>query len=238
MITNLNKYFDHSLLKPETTLKDIIKLCHEAMENQFFGIAINPYWVSAASKELAGSDVKIISVSGFPLSANRTDVKVIEAYKGAYDGAHEIDMVANIGLLASGEYNLVEQEIAEVRRILPDEIALKVIIEAPRISPSAQIEATKAIINAGAQFVKTATGFFGGATVEVVKRLKETTEGKIKVKASGGIRTLADTYALIKAGADRIGSSASVEIMREYKKETMTGLDNKTEKEEQSGYNY
>jgi len=215
-IDNPNRYFDHSLLKPETDLKGIIRLCHEAMEYEFLGVAINPYWVIAAKKELAGSGVKIISVAGFPLSANRTDVKIFEAIKGIEDGADEIDMVANVGLLASGDYRTVEKEIAEVRKSLPDSIVLKVIIEAPRISPEAQINAVKAVINGGAQFVKTATGFFGGATVEIVKRLKDASAGQIKVKASGGIRTLNDTIALINAGADRIGSSASVEIMREY----------------------
>ncbi|MCX6826091.1 MAG: deoxyribose-phosphate aldolase [candidate division Zixibacteria bacterium] len=216
MIGNLNLYFDHSLLMPETDLKGIIKLCHEAKEHKFFGIAINPYWVADAKRELSGSDVRIISVTGFPLSANRVDIKVIEAVKGVEDGADEIDMVANIGRLASGDYQMVEKEIYEVRRNLPKKIILKVIIEAPKISPQNQIEAVKAVVNGGAQFVKTATGFFGGATVEIVKRLREAADGKLKIKASGGIRTLADTEALIMAGADRIGSSASVKIMKEY----------------------
>jgi deoxyribose-phosphate aldolase len=217
MIENLNRYFDHSLLKSETDLKAIFKICHEAIDHRFFGIAINPCWVASAKKELAGSGVKIISVSGFPLSANRTDVKVIEAVKGVEDGADEIDMVVNIGWLYSGEYRAAEEEIYEVRRNLADDIILKVIIEAPRISPEAQVAAVKAVINGGAQFVKTATGFFGGAKVEIVKRLKEAAKGQVKVKASGGIRTLADTEGLIAAGADRIGSSASVEIMREWR---------------------
>ncbi len=104
-INKLNEYFDHSLLKPETGLADIISLCREAIDHKFFGIAINPYWVSAAKNELSGSGVKIISVAGFPLSANRTDVKLYEALKGVEDGADEIDMVANIGLLAAGEYS-------------------------------------------------------------------------------------------------------------------------------------
>ena len=216
MIENLNRCFDHSLLTPETDEKAIIRLCREAVKHDFFGIAINPYWVVRAKKELSRSGVKIISVSGFPLSANTIRIKVAEAIKGVEDGAHEIDMVANIGLLASGEYRKVEDEIHQVRRSLPDGIVLKVIIEAPKISPEAQIEAVKAIINAGAHFVKTATGFFGGATVDVVKRLYEAAGGAIKIKASGGIRTLQQTEELISAGADRIGSSASVKIMKEY----------------------
>jgi len=217
MIEKLNRYFDHSLLTPETDHRAIVQLCREAIDNDFFGIAINPFWVQLAREELSDSNVKIVSVSGFPLSANTTDVKVAEAVKGVEDGADEIDMVANIGLLASGEFNLVEDEIYQVKRALPKNIILKVIIEAPKISPEAQIEAVKAIANAGANFVKTATGFFGGATVEMVERLKETANGQIKVKASGGIRTLADTEALIYAGANRIGSSASVAIMKELR---------------------
>ncbi len=215
MIKNLNRYFDHALLYPETDLKAIINLCREAMEYDLFGIAINPYWVVEAKKELADSDVKIISVSGFPLSANRTDIKIAEAVKGVEDGADEIDMVANIGLLAMGEYKKVEDEILSVRKVLSDNILLKVIIEAPRISPETQIEAVKAVINGGAQYVKTATGFFGGATVEMVKRLYKAAENQIKVKASGGIKNLAETEVLIEAGAERIGSSSSVAIMKE-----------------------
>jgi len=215
MIKDLNRYFDHALLYPEVDLKAIINLCQEAKKYDMFGIAINPYWVINAKKELAGSDVKIISVAGFPLSANRTDIKVAEAVKGVTDGADEIDMVANIGLLAMGQYKKVEEEIRSIRKELPDNILLKVIIEAPKISTETQIEAVKVVINGGAQYVKTATGFFGGATVEMVKRLHKTAENQIKVKASGGIKSLADMEALIEAGAERIGTSSSVAIMKE-----------------------
>lgn len=216
MRENLNRYFDHSLLRPETDLNGIIRLCNDAIKYDFFGIAINPYWVVYARKELAGSRVRIISVSGFPLSASTTEIKIAEAAKGVEDGADEIDMVANVGLLAMGDYRKVEEEIALVRKNLPGHIILKVIIEAPLISPAAQLEVVKAIINAGAEYVKTATGFFGDTTVEMVRRLHEAAKGQIKIKASGGIRTLVDTEALIRTGADRIGSSASVGIMKEY----------------------
>src|SRR3989304_773378 len=118
MITDLSQYFDHSILKSETSLKDIIKVCREAKENRFYGIAINPCWVADAKKELAGGEVRIISVSGFPLSANRTDVKVLEAVRGIEDGADEIDMVANVGWLVSGEFKKVESEINQIRRNL------------------------------------------------------------------------------------------------------------------------
>ncbi|MEW5923222.1 MAG: deoxyribose-phosphate aldolase [Candidatus Zixiibacteriota bacterium] len=213
---NLNKYFDHSILTPETDQKAIEKICREATKYNFFGIAINPFWVPLAKRGLSNTDVKIVSVSGFPLSANSTIIKVAEAIKGVEDGADEIDMVANVGLMVSGKFNEVEDEIYRVKKELPNHIVLKVIIEAPKLSPVAQVEAVRAVINGGADFVKTATGFFGGATVDVVRRLKETANGQIKVKASGGIRTLADTIALINAGADRIGSSSSVAIMEEF----------------------
>jgi len=216
MVKNLNLYFDHALLYPDTNLKGIIGLCDEAKEYNLFGIAINPYWVKAAREELVGTDVRIISVSGFPLSANRADIKVAEAVMGVEDGADEIDMVANVGLLTMGEFGKVEKEIVAVRKSLPDNIILKVIIEAPRLPQDIQIEAVKAVINGGAQFVKTATGFFGGATVKMVKRLYQAAENQIKVKASGGIKTLADAEAMIEAGADRLGSSSSAAIMREY----------------------
>lgn len=215
MIENLNRYFDHALLHSEVDLKGIARLCHEAIEYKLYGIAINPYWVADAKKELAGSEVKIISVSGFPLSANRSNIKVAEAANCVEDGADEIDMVANIGLLTMGEFGKVEKEILAHRRALPDEVLLKVIIECPKISPEIQIEAVKAVINGGAQYVKTATGFFGGATVEMVRRLHEAADNQIKVKASGGIRTLEETMSLIEAGAERIGSSSSVKIMNE-----------------------
>jgi len=217
MIEHLERYFDHALLYPDVDRIGIDRLCREAIEYDLFGIAINPYWVRAARTELSGSKVKIISVAGFPLSASRTDIKVAEAVAGVEDGADEIDMVANVGLLRMGEYSQVEREIREIRRSLPDHIPLKVIIEAPKLPPEIQIEATKTVINGGARFVKTATGFFGGASPEMVRRLAETAAGKIKVKASGGIRNLADTLALIEAGAERIGSSASVTIMNEYR---------------------
>lgn len=212
----LNQYFDHSLLGPETKRADIAALCADAIKYNFFGIAINPYWVRGAHQDLSGSDIKIISVSGFPLSANRTKIKIAEAVCGVEDGADEIDMVANIGLLAMGEYQKVESEIFRIKNELPTEVLLKVIIEAPKISEVAQIEAVKVVVNAGADYVKTATGFFGEATVETVARLHTAADGKIKVKASGGIRDLKTTDALIKAGAERIGSSASVAIMKEY----------------------
>jgi deoxyribose-phosphate aldolase len=216
MINNLNKYFDHARLTPETTSGDIRQLCREAIEHSFYAVAVNPFWVKQAYGELKDSEVKILSVSGFPLSAATTGIKVAEAMQGVRDGADEIDMVANIGLLIDGEYEKVAKEISQLRKALPDYNILKVIIEAPKLSPEIQVRAAEAVIDGGADYVKTCTGFFGGATADMVKRLHEAVGDRIKIKASGGIKTLSDTIALIEAGAERIGSSSSAAIMKEY----------------------
>ena len=215
ILKDLNLRFDHAALKPEVDEKTIAELCRQAMEHNLYSVAINPVWVKTAADLLKGSPVKILSVSGFPLGAARTDVKVIEAIKGVSDGAHEIDMVANVGWLVSGYFREAEDEIRIVRENLPHHVVLKVIIEAGSLSRAQQIEATRCVVAAKAQFVKTCTGFFGGATVEQVQTLKEAADGQIEVKASGGIRTLAQCLKLLEAGATRLGSSASVEIMQE-----------------------
>lgn len=214
-LANLNRRFDHAALKPEVDESAVRRLCREAVEHDFYSVAINPVWVQTAADELIGSAVKILSVAGFPLSAARTDVKLFEALKGVDDGAHEIDMVANVGWMVSDRFKEVEKEIAEIRSKLPFNVLLKVIIEAGKLTTEQQIEATKCVINGGAQFVKTCTGFFGGATVEQVRTLYDAAAGQIEVKASGGIRTLDQCRDLLAAGATRLGSSSSVEIMRE-----------------------
>ena len=212
---NLNRLLDHSALHPEVDEKAIQILCQEAIRYDFHAIAVNPAWTRLAAGLLPGTRVKLLSVAGFPIGANRNDIKVTEATKGVSDGAHEIDMVANIGWLVSGEYRKVEAEINEVRQALPYNVLLKVIIEAGKLSQQQQIEATRAVINGGAQFVKTCTGFFGGATAEQVRTLHGASEGQIEVKASGGIRAAQQCYQLLEAGAARLGSSSSVSIMQE-----------------------
>ncbi|MDH3891749.1 MAG: deoxyribose-phosphate aldolase [candidate division Zixibacteria bacterium] len=214
-MNKLNRRFDHAALKPEVDEAAVRTLCKEAIENDFYSVAINPVWVRTAADELKGSAVKILSVAGFPLSAARTDVKLFEAIKGVDDGAHEIDMVANVGWMVSDRFKEVETEIAEIRSKLPFNVVLKVIIEAGKLTTEQQIEATKCIINAGAQFVKTCTGFFGGATLEQIRTLHEAAAGQIEVKASGGIRTLEQCREFLAAGATRLGSSSSVAIMGE-----------------------
>jgi deoxyribose-phosphate aldolase len=215
VLEHLNRRFDHAALQPEVTERNIITLCREAHDHNFYSVAVNPVWVTPATRELAGSGIIVLSVSGFPLGASRTDVKVSEAVKGVADGAGEIDMVANIGRLVSGEYAKVEQEVAEVRRNLPYNVVLKVIIEAGKLSREQQIGATRCVAAGGAQFVKTSTGFFGGATVEQVRTLHNTAAGQIEVKASGSIRSLSQCVELLNAGATRLGSSASVAIMKD-----------------------
>ncbi len=217
ILADLNRRFDHAALKPEVDEKTVRKLCREAIEHDFYSVAINPAWIRTAADELRGSNVKILSVAGFPLSAARTEVKLFEAVKGVDDGAHEIDMVANVGWLVSNRFKEVEAEISEIRNKLPFNIVLKVIIEAGKLSIEQQVEAVKCVIYGGAQFVKTCTGFFGGATVEQVQTLHKAAGGKIEVKASGGIRTLEQCRELLAAGATRLGSSASVDIMAELK---------------------
>lgn len=217
VLADLNRRFDHSLLSPEVDESSIINLCHEAVDYDFYSVAVNPVWVRMAADELAGTNVRVLSVAGFPLSAARPDVKAFEATRGVADGASEIDMVANIGWLSADRYGDVEEEIRLVREALPYNVVLKVIIEAGKLLPQQQREATKSVINGGAQFVKTCTGFFGGVTVEQVGTLVEAARGQIEVKASGGIKTLRQCRDLLKAGATRLGSSSSASIMEELK---------------------
>lgn len=214
LLKDLNRRFDHAALKPEVTEVDIVRLCKEAREYELFAVCVNPVWVARCREELALSSVRIVSVAGFPLGANRTDVKVDEAVRAVADGAHEIDMVANIGSILDGRMTEVAREIRAVRDALAFNVVLKVIIEAGLLSRVQMEAATRAVIDGGAQFVKTSTGFFGGATVEQVRNLARAAEGKVAVKASGGIRTAADCLAMIEAGAERLGSSSSVAIMR------------------------
>jgi deoxyribose-phosphate aldolase len=216
-ITNLNRRIDHAALKPETTAKEIKRLCFEARQFGFYAVAVNPVWVPLAREELSNSGVKTVSVSGFPLGASRTDIKVTEAVRATSDGAHEIDMVANIGWLVEGEFTRVEDEISTVRKNLPYNVVLKVIIESGLLTLARQLGGVAAVVNGGAQFVKTSTGFFGGVTTQQVTTLARAARGQVEIKASGGIRTLDQCRQLLEAGASRLGSSASVEIMKDLR---------------------
>ena len=205
---------DHTLLKPEATDEQIIKVCREARENKFASVCINPSYVKLASEQLKGSGVKVCTVIGFPLGANDTRVKAYEAKIAIEDGANEVDMVINVGKLKAKDYEYVKNDIKAVVNEARGKALAKVIIETCLLTDEEKVKVCKLAMEAGADFVKTSTGFNkGGATVEDVKLMYETVAPKLKVKASGGIRTTEDAIKMIEAGASRIGASASISIM-------------------------
>lgn len=210
---NLAKYIDHTLLKPQADQTAIKTLCDEARQYGFFSVCINPYWVSFCKKQLAGSDVKVCTVIGFPLGATTTASKVFEAKDALKNGADELDMVINIGALKSGDYETVLQDIKAVRNA-GENFTLKVIIETSVLTEQEKIKACELSAQAGANFVKTSTGFTGGgATAEDVRLMRAHVPANMQVKASGGIRTRQDFDAMVAAGATRIGASAGVKII-------------------------
>jgi len=209
----LNKYIDHTLLKPEATEAQICALCDEALEYDFYSVCVNSCHVPLAVEKLSGSDVKVAAVAGFPLGAMSTSSKVFEAREAVEAGASEIDMVINVGALKEGRYEYVLHEIAALVDVCP---CLKVIIETCLLTDEEIVKACELVVQAGADFVKTSTGFStGGATAEAVSLMRQTVGDKAKIKASGGIRTLADAKKFIELGADRLGCSAGVQIMKE-----------------------
>ena len=215
----LNKYFDHTLLKPEATKEQIEKLCEEALEYDFYSVCVNSCYVAQASDMLKGSDVKVAAVIGFPLGAMSTNAKAFETEEACMDGASEIDMVLNVGKFKSGDNDYVRDDIfAVVEAAKKYGAIVKVILETCLLDKDEIVEACKLARESGAAFVKTSTGFStGGATAEDVALMKETVKEDLQVKASGGIRDLETTLKMIEAGADRIGASASVKIMQAYK---------------------
>ena len=212
--------FDHTLLKPEATPAQIIKLCEEARFYRFATVCVNPVHVKLCLSQLATTEkpkVQVCTVVGFPLGANVEAIKVSEAQTALNHGAKEIDMVINIGALKAGDFFLVQREIANVaNHCHTGRAILKVIIEASLLDDDEKIKACELARDAGADFVKTSTGWAGGATVEDVALMRRVVGNKLGVKAAGGIRTLADTYRMMEAGANRIGSSNSVKIMKEF----------------------
>lgn len=206
---------DHTLLKATATEDMIRNLCLEARQYRFKSVCVNPCWVPLCAKALEGSEVLVCTVVGFPLGANASETKAQEARRAVLEGAHEIDMVINIGKAKAGDWKAVRDEIAAVVEASKPAI-VKVIIETCYLTNEEKIAACRAAVAAGAAFVKTSTGFgTGGATVEDVRLMKETVGQAAQVKASGGIRTLADAIAMLEAGASRIGASAGVAIMNE-----------------------
>ncbi len=209
---------DHTLLKPTATVEQVSKLCSEAKEYHFASVCVNPCYVKLASGLLKGSDVKVCTVIGFPLGAAASEVKAYEAERAVMDGAQEVDMVINIGALKGGSINLVEKDISEVVRASHGAV-VKVIIETCFLTDEEKEAACRLAQKAGAHFVKTSTGFgTAGATVEDVALMRKTVGESMGVKASGGIRSLADVLALVEAGASRIGASSGVAIMEELLK--------------------
>lgn len=217
------KIIDHTQLKPEATAGQIVKLCDEAREYGFGAVMLNPCYVELAHSRLQGSGVKVGTVIGFPLGATLASVKRFEAAEALDLGAMEIDMVQNIGALKSGKRELVSSEIRALAELAHERGALlKVILEMGLLSDEEKVIACELSEKAGADFVKTSTGFLGGvATVEDVALMRRTV--KIGVKASGGIRTAADAKAMIEAGAGRLGTSAGVNIIRELRNESAPG---------------
>ena len=215
----LNKYFDHTLLKAEARPADIEKLCAEAREYDFFSVCVNSCYVAKAAELLKGSDVKIAAVVGFPLGACTTATKAFETKEACKAGASEVDMVLNVGMLKAGEDSYVEEDIREVVDAAGKYGAIvKVILETCLLTDEEVVKACNLSKSAGARFVKTSTGFStGGATVHHVALMKETVGDSMEVKASGGIRDYETARAMIDAGADRIGASATVAIMKAAK---------------------
>ena len=212
---DLAKYIDHTLLKPEAEEADIDKLCAEATEYHFASVCINPTWVKRAAENLRGSDVVPCCVIGFPLGANTTAIKAMEARRALRDGAREVDMVLNVGALKSGDYDLVRDDIAKVAEAAHEVGGLcKVILETALLTDEEKVIASSLAKEAKADFVKTSTGFGpGGATVYDVALMRETVGPDMGVKASGGVRTAQDVEDMIAAGASRIGASAGVQIV-------------------------
>lgn len=210
----LSKFIDHTVLKAETSEKAVEKVCKEALEYKFASVCINPCNVKLASKLLEGSEVKVCTVIGFPLGANTSKVKAFETENAIENGAHEVDMVINIGKLKDKDYNYVREDIKAVVNAAKGKALTKVIIETCLLTDEEKVKACELAKEAGADFVKTSTGFStGGATPADIKLMRETVGPDMGVKASGGVRNIDDAEAVIKNGATRIGASSSIDIV-------------------------
>lgn len=215
-ITNseLAGYIDHTILKADTSSEDVKRLCREAAEHNFASVCINPYFVKLAAEELKNSSAKTCTVIDFPLGAAPAETKIAGAIKSVADGAEEIDMVINISAVKEANFLTAEKEIRYVKESVPSHIILKVILETCYLTAEEIKTASKISLNAGADFIKTSTGFgTGGATVEAVRIMAEVAAGKMGVKASGGIRDYEKTIEMIEAGATRIGTSSGLKII-------------------------
>lgn len=211
----MNLYIDHTLLKPEATEADIKKLCAEAREYHFYSVCVNSSYVELAARELSSSDTKVCAVVGFPLGAMEMNSKAFEADQACLHGAKEIDMVIHVGALKESRFDYVVNDIAAVVSVAAEyEAQVKVILETCLLTKEEIVEACQLVVQAGADFVKTSTGFStGGATVEDVALMRATVGNRAQVKASGGIRDIEKAKEMIAAGADRLGTSASIAIV-------------------------
>lgn len=210
----LARYIDHTQLKPDTLPDAIDTLCDEARDYGFYSVCVNGVWTRRCAERLEGSGVKVATVVGFPLGAMATEAKAFEARLASDDGASEIDMVLNIGCLRAGDDEAVQADIAAVVQATPKEVVTKVILETSMLSDEQKLRGCELAKAAGADFVKTSTGFGGGgATAEDIRLMRETVGPDMGVKASGGVRTREDALAMIDAGATRIGASAGIAIV-------------------------
>lgn len=215
-MSDISSMIDHTFLKPDGTKKDIKKLCEEAIEYGFVSVCINPIYVKYAKKLLEESNVKIATVIGFPLGCTTKETKVFEATEAIKNGADELDMVINIGALKDKEYETVREDIKGVVESSRGRALVKVIIETCLLTDDEKMEACQLAMEAGADFVKTSTGFSsGGATLKDVELMKSVVGDKLGVKASGGIRDFDTAMKMVKAGASRIGASSSVKIIKD-----------------------
>jgi len=209
----LNTYIDHTLLKPIATKNDIIKLCEEAKEHQFFSVCVNSCYVSLAKTQLKNSNVKVCSVIGFPLGSMTTQAKVAETKSALNNGADEIDMVINLGFLKSKDFDAVWKDIEAVKKVMPQHV-LKVILETCYLEELEIIKASELAIQSGADFIKTSTGFgTNGATVKNVKLMKSVANNTVKIKASGGIKDTKTALEYINLGVERLGTSSGIAIV-------------------------
>ena len=210
----LNKYIDHTILKATASSTDVQKLCEEAIEHKFYSVCVNGCYVADAKHLLQGTDVKVAAVVGFPLGAMATAAKVFEAKEAVENGASEIDMVINIAKLKDGEFEFVENEIRQIKEAIGDNV-LKVIIETCYLTDEEKVKACELSLAAQADFVKTSTGFgTGGATYEDVKLMKSVVGDNAKVKASGGVRDKETAQKYVDLGAERLGTSSGIEIVK------------------------
>jgi deoxyribose-phosphate aldolase len=214
LLDNIQKYIDHTALKPDLTKQEIEKLCAEAIKYEFYSVCVNPSWVSTCAQLLSGSPVQVCTVIGFPLGASTPEVKAFETENAIKNGANEVDMVINIGALKDGNDDLVKRDIKAVVDAARGKALTKVIIETSLLTKEEKIRACELSVFAEADYVKTSTGFStGGATIEDIALMRKAVGPEIGVKASGGVRDLKSAEAMIEAGATRIGASTGVAIV-------------------------